>query len=498
MRIMHVNFAPLEDGPASAGGIAGYMRSLALEQRSLGHAVAVLSSGSAYTPRSCGSEVGEPAWLALEPWEGIDRLQILNSPILAPSLWQFGEACSEGQNPVLDRLITEILAHWKPDVLHVHSLEGLAASCVDAAVGAGVRVVMSLHNHHPFCPQVYLMRGRRLPCLDYQGGVACETCESPIDVDAERRRRAGVVVAPPPSIEPPPLPPVLEFEEDGRLTTASAELISQGHDYWQPLDNSPPSSGASQISSNCYGERRQQFVRALNACDRVLAVSNFVNELAVSMGVRRDLVQTQLIGTRSAERLTQPEADPDGVLRLVFLGFNNYYKGLPMLVDSIGRLSPELRGRIHLSAFGPGCPSVRARAEAIRPRLAGLRLGGAYEPDRISELLAGCDIGVVPSVWWDNGPQTLMEFQSRGLPVLASRLGGIPDRVEHGKDSLLFRGNDRADAARQITRLLTEPDLIDRLWAGVRPGPTLADHAQEVVAVYEQTLELPNRQRAGH
>jgi len=343
---------------------------------------------------------------------------------------------------------------------------------------------------------VYLMRGRRSPCYDYQGGLACEDCETTIDIEHERRRRAGLEEAGSPSIEPPPLPPVLRFEESGGVTSESAELPVNGHAYWEPMKNSPPPSGLAQIVNNSFGTRRAQMVRALNSCDRVLAVSEFVQELAVTMGVWPELVQTKLIGTRAATRLSQPVQESGGVLRMVFLGFNNYYKGLPMLVDAIGFLDPELRQRVHMSAYGPGCPSIRERAEAIRPKLAGLVFDGAYKRGQIPDLLARCHIGVVPSVWWDNGPQTLMEFQSHGLPVLASRLGGIPDRVTDGVNGLLFRGNDRADAARQITRLLTEPGLLDRLWQGVGGRQSVADHAREVVDVYEQTLESSPRPKS--
>jgi len=236
-------------------------------------------------------------------------------------------------------------------------------------------------------------------------------------------------------------------------------------------------------------------------CDRVVAVSDFVRRLALSMGVDPGRVITMPIGSRSrdvpsAERPT-PREPADGLLRMIFLGFNNYYKGLPMLVDALGLLEPHLRSRVHLAAYGPGCPAIRERAEAIRPRLAGLELGGSYRQHELPELLTGRDVGVAPSVWWDNGPQTVMEFQAFGLPVLGARLGGIPDRVVHDSNGLLFRGNDRADAARQILRLLPEPELLGPLRAGYKPGPTMAIHTGRVVELYEQTLQSPSHAEVG-
>lgn len=493
MRILHVNFAPLSDGPARAGGIAGYMQNLALCQRDLGHSVGALSSGIDYEPNSQGRGLGEVRWSQIEPWEGIDRFRIVNSPVLAPALWQFGRAEADGVNQKLDRVFSEILTAWQVDVVHIHTLEGLSASCILAAKEAGCRVVTSLHNHHAFCPQVYLMRGRRSPCQDFEGGVACGECERSIDIESEQFRRAGLLEVQPPSIEPPPLPPIMRFNEDGSLEEETHEFIRQGHAHWQPLENKPPKSDRARLASNGYGNRRRLMVNSLTECDRVFAVSEFVRNLAVSMGVNEHRVVTQMIGTLPSERLLMPKLGEEEPLKLVFLGFNNYYKGLPMFVDAIGFLPPELRSRVHLAAFGPGCPSIRERAESIRPRLAGLELAGPYSPEDLPNLLRGRHIGVVPSVWWDNGPQTLMEFQAMGMPVLGADLGGIPDRIEHAVNGLLFRGNDRQDAAKQLERLLTEGGLVERLWKGTRPGPTIAEHAAEVVDAYRELLESPPR-----
>ncbi len=495
MRVLHVNFAPIGVSPGEAGGIAGYVQTLAREQRKLGLSVAALSSGSVYEQLGINAP-GSPRLRRLEPWEGIDRLEIVNSPFLAPAIWNFAQAGRESASPELNALMHEALSTWEPDVVHIHSLEGLAASCIGAIKAAGVRVVMSLHNHHPFCPQVYLMHQRRTPCHDYQGGLRCADCEAEIDVSREKDRRSGLSQGGAPSIPPPPLPPILRFDETGKPTAETGTLLECGHEWWEPLENCPPDARLSVAVDHPLGERRRAMVKALNGCDRILAVSDFVGSLAESMGVESGRIIVQRIACTHRHRVHLRDRS-DGQLRLVFLGFNNYYKGLHMLIDAIAMLPVEFRHRVHLAAFGPGCLGIRERAEAIRPRLAGLDLGGAYIPADLPKLLAGRDIGIVPSVWWDNGPQTLIEMLNAGLPVLGARLGGIPDLIRHGENGLLFRGNDRHDASLQLQRLMAEPELIARLWSGVRTGPEPIEHAREVVDVYERTLKSPTPPATG-
>ena len=55
-----------------------------------------------------------------------------------------------------------------------------------------------------------------------------------------------------------------------------------------------------------------------------------------------------------------------------------------------------------------------------------------------------------------------------GVPVIASRIGGIPETVRHDVNGLLFEPGDASDLARQLRRLLDEPDLRRRLAVGVR------------------------------
>lgn len=62
---------------------------------------------------------------------------------------------------------------------------------------------------------------------------------------------------------------------------------------------------------------------------------------------------------------------------------------------------------------------------------------GRVGPAELNQLYQACDLGVVPSVWWENCPLALLEMMSLGLCVVASRVGGIPEMIEHEKTGLL-------------------------------------------------------------
>lgn len=79
-----------------------------------------------------------------------------------------------------------------------------------------------------------------------------------------------------------------------------------------------------------------------------------------------------------------------------------------------------------------------------QPAIKGLTIrnaGYVGETDRVASLYAAVDAFICPTKA-DTGPLTVMESMAVGTPVLASRVGGIPERVSHGINGLLFPSQD--------------------------------------------------------
>ncbi|MEI7658128.1 MAG: glycosyltransferase [Phycisphaerae bacterium] len=542
MRIVLVNWARFADGARAGGGVNGYARDLALELVARGHEVAWLSSGLAYVADAAADVSGVCEVRRWPDDQGVQVYDVVNSPVVAPGIFQFPEPLGEISAPALEAELTRFLRIWRPDIVHFHNIEGFSCGCVDAAKvsdpgWSGAAVLFSLHNYHTLCPQVYLMHQGAVPCFDFDNGHACEGCMPAHDPAAEKRLRAGLDPAgPPPVPEPqrrrsilpapivraarfarravkssiplpiiePPLPGrSVRGHEDAAAATSvepsaasplpwSEEHLTQS--TWRPLDNRCDPPPASSRVMSPYGVRRRAMVEMLSRCDRVLAVSSFVQRKFESMGVPASVMRAMPIGSRMVDRavrhpwLSPAMRDVRPVVRLGFMGYNNAYKGLPMLMDALDLLVPETLARLDLSIWAKDIERDLPRVESFRHRLAALHVRGGYAHDEVPGMLAGIDAGLVPSIWWDNGPQTVMEFLACGVPVVGAALGGIVDLVRHEVNGLLFRGNDRFDLARTLARIAADPALLGRLRDGVRPPMTMAAHAAAMEAEYRATI----------
>jgi glycosyltransferase involved in cell wall biosynthesis len=86
-----------------------------------------------------------------------------------------------------------------------------------------------------------------------------------------------------------------------------------------------------------------------------------------------------------------------------------------------------------------------------------IRFGG-YRGD-MPEVYRSCFCGVIPSTGWDSFPRTSLEMAACGLPVIASRLHGLPEAVQDGRTGLLFPPGDWRALADVIEHLLDHPAL---------------------------------------
>lgn len=135
-------------------------------------------------------------------------------------------------------------------------------------------------------------------------------------------------------------------------------------------------------------------------------------------------------------------------------------KGLSFFVDAISVLAKESCGAVFL-IVGDGPLRIELEARAHRLGVAGKIIFTGYQPD-ITPFLKLFDIFVVPSIA-EGLSITTIEAMAAGKPVIASRVGGLPELVKPEHNGLLTPPRDAAALAGAIRFLLERPELREKM-----------------------------------
>lgn len=158
-------------------------------------------------------------------------------------------------------------------------------------------------------------------------------------------------------------------------------------------------------------------------------------------------------------------------------------KGHDVLLRAAARLVrrvPDIRFRI--IGDGPRRRDLQRQAVALRISSHVDFLG--YRSD-VPELLRGSDIFVLPSLM-EASPNALIEAMAAGVPIVATRVGGIPEAIEHERSGILVpAGDDRALAA-GIARLMKRPQIAARLADAARQSAASRFSFDRMVREFQQ------------
>lgn len=99
---------------------------------------------------------------------------------------------------------------------------------------------------------------------------------------------------------------------------------------------------------------------------------------------------------------------------------------------------------------------------------------------------------VVPSVWHENSPLSILEAMAHGKPIIASRIGGIPEMVREGTTGLLFDPGNASQLAEKVRDLLLDRSRREAFGRNARriveDEYSLEDHGSALFSLYENLI----------
>ncbi|WP_425102309.1 glycosyltransferase [Tropicibacter sp. S64] len=494
MRVLYYNWVDYLDEERRGGGVSVYQRNLMRALADVpGVEASFLCAGVSYDFPGGGA----PRWEQMRHGPDQDRarrFEIVNSAVLAPAHHGYGSPAQVSDKATEAAFVDFIDKTGPYDVIHFNTLEGLPAKVLERCrIWPDMRVVLSLHNYYPFCPQVNLWHLERETCGDFDLGRKCVNCLPHVHDPRHMRLSGGLGY----KLRLMGLTPgTWAFDQayrwtmriGGRASRLMRKVRGQGERLrrggrpgelrpMQPPDGAP------------FAARRDAVVRLINDhCDAVLGVSDAVCRLARGFGVLPDLLHTSYIGTREAAAWHQtaprvfPQAE-DGTLRLAYLGYMRRDKGFYFLLDALEKLPADLASRLRLEvAAKRGDRATMTRLSELSGRLAGLTHADGYSHDDLDTLLAEVDVGLIPVLWHDNLPQVAIEMHARHIPLLCADMGGA--RELGNCPAMTFAAGDAAAFADRIRALLAGEVDMDAYWRGATAPVEMESHLAELMRLY--------------
>jgi glycosyltransferase involved in cell wall biosynthesis len=232
---------------------------------------------------------------------------------------------------------------------------------------------------------------------------------------------------------------------------------------------------------------RRWVVHAERLVDAFISPSRYLARVVVAGGLRHRPVHVL------PNAIPAPQSEPDVAPgeAFAYAGRLSREKGLPTLL----RAAEAAGVRLLVAGTGPLFDTLTAQA---RPSV---RFLGRLPGQEVDRLLAGSRAAVVPSEWAENAPMAVLEPMILGRPVIATRMGGIPEQVRDGVDGILVDSGDHGQLTAALRALADDPALADRLGRSARERATTTfspeAHLDGLLRIYSTVVGAGSRTERG-
>ena len=332
-------------------------------------------------------------------------------------------------NPGMEKLFREVLDRFPPDLVHIQHLANHSIGYLDILEELGIPSVYTLHEYLLMCPG----GGRLLrPGLELCPGpepAACAACA----------KAAGL---------PPPA----------------------GGDWEKAVER-----------------RKEEIVQRLAKVNLFLSPSRYLRKRFVEAGW---IPSSRILASDNgfpAEIFHKARRRKREVFHLGYIGTMVAHKGVHVLVEACRGL-PEKEFLCSIHGDLNVVPEYGQRLRKM-DKSPCVRLMGAYDHQRVGEILADLDVAVVPSLWVENSPLTIHEAFLAGVPLLVSDIGGMAELVPPGRGGLQFKTGDPEDLREKILLLHKDRKLLQRLRETIPQVKTIQQDARDMEDRYRSLLD---------
>lgn len=391
--------------------------------------------------------------------------EILNPPNFILSRYNPEKDISQ---PVLETLLSNVIDLVDPDVVHLHDFPGWTAESIRILKEFGKPLFIKIGNFWSLCPTLSLFDSTGCVCRDYEDGRKCIKCMGGVTSEALGKLRKRILIL------------ASRFRMEKPALGACRCLKSLLKKQARAGGGNLPSSAETQLA-NSYRIRRASLVSALNLADCIVCSSDRARQILTDHGVNKELACVINPVTRCIERIKPKSADRKVELpvRFCLIG-TSIQKGFEVAVTAFRHIDPN---KACLRIYGNRTNLVDTCLGRLKAT--NIYFMGTYKQEQLNQILADVDVGILPSICEDVHPLTGIEFLAAGVPIIASKIGGIGEYMRHNENGLFFEAGDAHDLIQKVMWLIESPERISLFAKNIKRPKNIEQHSLELERLYE-------------
>lgn len=358
------------------------------------------------------------------------------------------------KNSEIDKRFGELLDKIKPQIVHIHHLLFLSQGLVDEIKKRNIPVVYTLHDYWLLCYKGQLIKDDLSTC----NTASVKQCRDCLKYLLSIRRNSLFLY----NILRKKLSPIL------------LKGLKKIHLFF-----------GKKIMARKIEEYFLSVKELSLKIDLFIAPSKFIRDKFIEHGFPAEKIQYSGYGFES-RGFCGIKKDKSVLLRFAYLGTLLPMKGPDVLIRAFKKIkNPNIELSIYGKIFSySGFEFYPEKLKKIIGNDQRIKLMGGYNNDELVNILAKIDVVIVPSLWFENSPLVIQEAFMSKTPVIASRIGGIPELINPGVNGLLFNPADEADLENKMQYLIDNPDILQEFAGNAPAVKTIAENAQEIERAY--------------
>lgn len=373
------------------------------------------------------------------------------------------------ENDEIDKRFAELLDEIAPDIVHIQHLVFLSIGLIKKIKDRGVPIVFTLHDYWLMCPRWHILKKDLTLCkkaFSSNFDQECSNCISEMFNIKRGTKRAYLFSK--------KLLPAFALNWLKRIYFRCAQKMSDG-----------------EANINRLKERNYKIKTVLSNIDYFIAPSEYLQNRFIQFGIPPGKIESLRHGLNSG-LFTDTQKVKTDKIRFTFIGTILPAKGLHTLIEAFNRMDgkkAELRifGRLHsYVGFEYYLPYLKRKITNNN-----IRLMGEFSHLEIAKIFKETDVVVVPSIWNENCPLIIQEAFFSKTPVIASRIGGIPELIKDGINGLLFKPGDVNELQQKLQYIINNPDVLEKFQENIPKVKCIEDNAKEIEGIYSKLIAVP-------